>query len=113
LRLWAGSWLRPRRPESVTSLKAERPSQDGTGFAITAAFARFGPPCKGAEALVESLEDTYYSDLDSTYHTFFDCPVGRSIPAELRHSGSGGRLAPCPACEARLEARRRQGDNGN
>jgi hypothetical protein len=62
---------------------------------------------------VETQEDTYYSEMDSVYHALADCPLGRRIPAELRRAGTGGRVTMCPACDARLEARRRRDAGGN
>jgi hypothetical protein len=60
---------------------------------------------------VEMQDEPYYSELESVYHAVSDCPLGRRVPAELRQFGTGGR-AMCPACEARMEARKRLGSSG-
>jgi hypothetical protein len=60
---------------------------------------------------VETQDEAYYSEIEGVYHALTDCPLGRRIPAELRRTGTGGRVSLCPACEARLQARRRRGDN--
>jgi hypothetical protein len=62
---------------------------------------------------VETQDEAYYSEIESVYHALTDCPLGRRIPAELRRGGTGGRVAICPACEARLEGRRRYGVDGD
>jgi hypothetical protein len=57
---------------------------------------------------VETQDEAYYTELESVYHALQSCPLGRRIPAELRRPGTGGRVTICPACDARLEARRRR-----
>ena len=57
---------------------------------------------------MEVSDQPYYTVIESVYHLLVDCPLGRRIPPELRQPGIGGR-ALCPACEARLEGRRRAG----
>ncbi len=61
---------------------------------------------------METADEPYYAEYEFVHHVLDDCPSGRRIPAELRHVGQGGR-ALCLACEARLEARRRLGLDGN
>ena len=61
---------------------------------------------------MEKQDEAYHAEIESVYHALMDCPLGRTIPAELRRAGTGGRVTICPACEARLEGRRRRGADG-
>lgn len=47
--------------------------------------------------------DCYRAVAGDVYHLHLTCPVGRLIPAEWRHEGTGG-LPLCPACRARTAA---------
>lgn len=76
------------------------------GFALGRPFAPTGAWRDWRQPKVEMQDEPYYSELEGVYHAVSDCPLGRRVPAELRQSGTGGR-AMCPACEARMEARRR------
>ncbi len=60
---------------------------------------------------MEMQDEPYYSELEGVYHAVSNCPLGRRVPAEMRQSGTGNR-AMCPACEARMEARKRLGFSG-
>jgi hypothetical protein len=62
---------------------------------------------------VETPDEPYYSEIESVYHTLPECPIGRRTPPELRRSGTGGRIILCPACEVRVQARRRRDPDGD
>jgi hypothetical protein len=61
---------------------------------------------------MEMWDEEYHTELETigplrtVYHALPHCPVGRRIPAELRRNGRGDQVEICPACEARLNARR-------
>jgi hypothetical protein len=61
---------------------------------------------------MEIWVEEYYTELETigplrtVYHAVPHCPIGRRIPVELRRNGRGDQLEICPACEARLNARR-------
>jgi hypothetical protein len=60
---------------------------------------------------VETTDEPYYAEFDDVYHVIRDCPLGRRIPDELRHVGTGDRVL-CPACEAREQGWRRPNIDG-
>jgi hypothetical protein len=55
---------------------------------------------------METIDEPFFTALESVYHVLDDCPIGRQVPPELRQPGTGGRVL-CPACEARREGRSR------
>jgi hypothetical protein len=50
----------------------------------------------------------YFMAFAGIYHTDEHCPIGRTIPAELRANGAYSGQTWCLACRARDEARLRR-----